>query len=282
LQPDFRDQSLMEAYVQGVAVWGPGLHGWAASQPVLSGLQPYVAGNAIPPPSTLLSASERRRTGLAARLALIVAQQASDMAGIPPGAIPSIFATSNGDGAVVHAILEALAADQPVSPTQFHNSVHNTAAGYWSIATGSRHATTCIACHDATAATALLKAIAEVRSERRPLLLCVYDVPLPAPLDTKRRTFGSFGAGFVLTPKAGRSALSRLDAHYEGVPPTPGSGAPCLPPLRELARDNPAGRMLRLLEILARGVPDEYSMALLDGRVEVRVTPCSTERTSSN
>ena len=93
-----------------MSVWGPGLQGWAASQPVLRGAQDYVAGEASPPLPTLLSATERRRTGLVARLALSVAQQASEMAGIAPGAIPSVFATANGDGAVVHSILEALAA----------------------------------------------------------------------------------------------------------------------------------------------------------------------------
>ena len=55
-------------------------------------------------------ANERRRAGLATRLALFLAQQASDMAGVAPGSIPSVFATSNGDGAVVHTILEAFAA----------------------------------------------------------------------------------------------------------------------------------------------------------------------------
>jgi hypothetical protein len=272
----------MDAYVQGVAVWGPGLPGWAASQSVLAGLEDYVASDAGPPPSTLLSATERRRTGLAARLALIVAQHASEMAGLVPGAIPSVFATSNGDGAVVHTILESLAANHAVSPTQFHNSVHNTAAGYWSIATGSQQATTCLACHDTTAAAALLKAVAEVRTERRPLLLCVYDVPLPAPLDASRRTCESFGAALVLAPDAGGNVLSRLDVHYAGAPPVPGSEAPRHPALRDLARGNPAARMLRLLETLARGVPDDFSMALLDGRVEVRVTPCSTARASSD
>ena len=155
----------MEAFVRSVSVWGPGLQGWAASQPVLRGAQDYVASEANPPLPTLLSATERRRTGLVARLALSVAQQASEMAGIAPGAIPSVFATANGDGAVVHSILEALAAGEPVSPTQFHNSVHNTAAGYWSIATGSQQPTNCVACHDSTAAAALLKAVAEVRTD---------------------------------------------------------------------------------------------------------------------
>ena len=272
----------MEAFVQSVSVWGPGLQGWTASQPILAGQQDYVTAEAAAPLPTLLSATERRRTGAAARLALSVAQQASEMAGIAPGAIPSVFATANGDGAVVHSILEALAAEQPVSPTQFHNSVHNTAAGYWSIATGSQQPTNCIACHDATAAAALLKAVAEIETERRPVLLCVYDVPLPSPLDASRPTGESFGAGLVLTPERCPNALAHLAVRYDGTPSTPGSDTPRLPSLRELARGNPAARMLRLLETLALGVADDFSMALLDGRVEVRVRPCSAAHASSN
>ena len=68
----------------------------------------------------------------------------------------------------------------------------------------------------------------------------------------------------------------------EGTPPIPGSEAPHLPALHDLARGNPAARMLRLLEALARNVADNFSMAVLDGRVAVRVTPCSTVHASSN
>jgi hypothetical protein len=272
----------MEAFVRSVSVWGPGLKGWIASQPILRGVQDYVASEANPPLPTLLSATERRRTGLVARLALSIAQQASEMAGVASGAIPSMFATANGDGVVVHSILEALAAGDPVSPTQFHNSVHNTAAGYWSIATGSQQTTNCVACHDSTAAAALLKAVAEVRTECRPLLLCVYDLPLPAPLDGSRPTMGSFGAGFVLAPESDHSDLARLTIRYGGTPPAPDSGAPRLETLLGLARGNPAARMLRLLETLALGVADDFSMALLDGRVEVKVWPCSPAPASSS
>ena len=271
----------MEVFVRSVSVWGPGLQGWTASQPILRGAQDYVASEANPPLPTLLSATERRRTGLVARLALSVAQQASEMAGIAPGAIPSVFATANGDGTVVHSILGALAAGEPVSPTQFHNSVHNTAAGYWSIATGSQQPTNCVACHDSTAAAALLKAVAEVRTTCRPLLLCVYDLPLPAPLNGSRPTMGSFGAGCVLAPDSDSSDLARL-IRYDGSPPAPDSEAPRLRALLDLARCNPAARMLRLLETLALGVADDFSMALLDGRVEVRVRPCSPAPASSS
>jgi len=263
------------AVVQGVSVWGPGLPSWAAAKAVLCGTDDYVVTDVALPPPSLLPANERRRASLATRLALVVAQQASETAGVAPGSISSVFATSNGDGAVVHTILEALAARQPVSPTQFHNSVHNTAAGYWSIATGSQQATTCIACHDATAAAALLKAVAEVHAERRPLLLCVYDEPLPAPLDAKHPTDGTFGVGLVLAPEDASAGMARIDVRYAGSSEGVADWLPRLSALHRLAKGNPAARLLRLLESLARQVPDTFSMPLLDGRVDVRLEPCS-------
>jgi hypothetical protein len=271
----------MTVVVAGVSVWGPGLPGWAAARPILRGAEEYVVTDVSLPPPDLLSANERRRAGLATRLALLVAQQASDMAGTRPGSIPSVFATSNGDGAVVHTILEALAAHQPVSPTQFHNSVHNAAAGYWSIATGSQQSTTCIAGHDSTAGAALLKAVAEVQAEDRPLLLCVYDVPLPPPLDAKHPTDGPFGVGLVLIPGQASSGLAQIAVRYARST-SAADVLPRLPALQRLARGNPAARLLRLLETLARVVPDTLSMSLLDGRVEVRVEPCSPGVTFSN
>lgn len=271
----------MSVVIAGVSVFGPGLPGWTAARPVLRGSDDYVATEAPLPPPTLLSPNERRRAGLATRLALFAAQQASDMAGVTPGSIPSVFATSNGDGAVVHTILEALAAHQAVSPTQFHNSVHNAAAGYWSIGTGSQQPTTCIAAHDATAAAALLKAVAEVQAESRPLLLCVYEVPLPAPLDVKHPTEGSFGVGLVLAPAGTPGGMARMAVRYNGKAAAP-DVLPRSPDLHRLARGNAAARLLRLLETLAREDTDTFSMALLDGRVEVRVEPCSPAGTFSN
>ena len=119
-----------------------------------------------------------------------------------PRSLRSVFGSSNGDAVVVHDILEALtSADRPVSPTQFHNSVHNAAAGCWTIATGSHQPATSLGCHDHTLAASLLKAVAEAQVEQAPVLLCVYDVPPPAPLAAKRPTEGSFRVGFVLTSR---------------------------------------------------------------------------------
>ncbi|MBV8398228.1 MAG: beta-ketoacyl synthase chain length factor, partial [Acetobacteraceae bacterium] len=148
-------------FVLGAGLWGPGLEGWAASLPVLQGRLDHVWRDCTPPTPTLLPLNERRRTGASVRLALAVALEASTHAGFAPGIVRSVFGTSNGEGPVIHAILASLAdPDRQVSPTQFHNSVHNAAAGYWSIAARSQAAATCLGCHDATFAAALLKAVA--------------------------------------------------------------------------------------------------------------------------
>jgi beta-ketoacyl synthase-like protein len=269
-------------YVLGVGIWGPGLEGWAGSLPVLQGRLDHDWRQSHPPPPSMLSVNERRRTGPSVRLALTVAQEASAMAGVAPGAIRSVFGTSNGDGPVIHAILETLASpDREVSPTQFHNSVHNAAAGYWSIAAGSQAPAACLGCHDATFAAALLKAAAESVVERAPVLLCVYDAPLPEPLNARRPTSGAFGVALVLAPEPPEAAIARLSVGYSAAPADPGAWEPRAPGLRRLAAANPAARSLRLLEALARAEPDTMQAEMLDGRVEIAVEPCPARLASA-
>lgn len=265
---------MMEAAILGVSLCGPGLDGWAASRPVLTGEADYVPRPVQLAAPAILPPNERRRTGATVRLALHLAQAASAMAGIAPGAIPSLFATSNGDGAVIDAILDTLAAGAPISPTQFHNSVHNAGAGYWSIATGSRQPTSCLSGHDATAAAALLKAVAAVDVEQRPVLLCVYEVPLAGPLAARRPTTGSFGVGLVLAPQAAGPALGRLSLDYRAGGVDPHREAPRAARWHELAAGNPAARLLRLLESLAAGAADSFALCLLDGHLEITLRPC--------
>ncbi|MET0042628.1 MAG: beta-ketoacyl synthase chain length factor, partial [Candidatus Thiodiazotropha sp. 6PLUC3] len=55
----------------------------------------------------------------------------------------SVFSSSEGDLDIIDQICLALSQeDRPVSPTQFHNSVHNAPAGYWSIGSGSHQGST--------------------------------------------------------------------------------------------------------------------------------------------
>ena len=217
------------------------------------------------PPPALLSATERRRTGPVVRLALAVASAAAAASGLDPAKLRSVFASGNGDGITVGAILEALSQpDGLVSPTQFHNSVHNAAAGYWSIATASARPATCLGGHDWSFGCALMKAAAECAVEQEPVLLCVYDAPLPSSVGAKRPTGCVFGAALVLVPTG---AGPRLTVQWDATAAT--RSEPLTPDLRGLAASNPAARSLRLLEALARGGSDVFDVALLDGSLGV-------------
>lgn len=259
--------TVLSARVLGVGVWGPGLEGWAASRAILAGDAPYVARDTPPPPPAILPPTERRRAGPVVRLALAVAQEAAVASGLAPGSLRSVFGSSNGDGVVVGGILDALAGgaagERVVSPTQFHNSVHNAAAGYWSIAHGSRQPATCLGAHDWTWAASLLKAMVEVAATKEAVLLCCYDHPLPPPLDVLRPTGAAFGVGLVLAPAGSGRALSvALEA---GPVPPPDAVLPGL-------EGNAAARALPLLRALARGETAGHVLQYLDGGLAVRVS----------
>jgi hypothetical protein len=151
--------------------------------------------------------------------------------------------------------------------------VHNAAAGLWSIATGNPEPATCLGGHDATWAACLLAAMADVAVEGRPVLLCAYDHPLPPPLDAKRPTVAPFGAGLVLVPDAA-GARAWLEVGYRAGPVRAEDAEPRGEALRSLAQGNPAAQALRLLETLARGEAGSCPAPYLDGRLDVRVTPC--------
>jgi len=273
--------------VLGIGVWGPGLQGWAAGRPVLAGAEPYVPGPAPPPPPAILPPTERRRAGPVVRLALAVASEAAAASGLPPGDLRCVFGSSNGDGVVVGGILQALAdsnGERVVSPTAFHNSVHNAAAGYWSIANASAEPATCLGCHDFTWAASLLKAAVDVAADGRAVLLVCYDHPLPPPLDALRPTCAPFGAGLVLAAPGGTErgrapALARLGLRWSSGPGSSGAppqnllqNTPQNPALHPLFHGNASARALPLLEHLAQG-GGRHALAYLDGRLEVEVMP---------
>ena len=258
----------MRAFVAGAGVLGPGLPGWAASRAVLAGERPWEPGEVALPPPAILSATERRRTGPVVRLALAVATEAATASGLPHATLRPVFGSGNGDAVTIGAILGTLTQpDGFVSPTQFHNSVHNAAAGYWSIGAGSTRPATCLGGYDWTFGAALMKAAAECWAEREPVLLCVYDVPMPPPLDAKRPIAAPFGAAFVLVPDGAGPAISLRWSAEAAHAAGPLSAA-----LRPLAAGNPAAQSLRLLEALARGGPDHFAVPLLDGHLAVMLT----------
>ncbi len=271
---------MLRAAIRGIGLWGPGLFGWAESPPVLTGAKPHDADERAPPAPLLLPANERRRAGPAVRLALTVAEAAVAMAreadpALDAARLRAVFASSNGEGAVVDDLLKTLAdpaAALGVSPTQFHNSVHNVAAGYWSIAHGGRAPADSIAAHDASFGAGLLKALAETVAEAAPVLFCLFDAKLPFPLSRCRRTDFAFAMALVLGPDAqGAAALGHIAARFEA-----GEAAltpPRAPSLAALVAGNPAAQSLALLETLARGERRRLAVPLVRGHLALEVAP---------
>ena len=254
-------------FVRGVSVWGPGLALWPQARAVLRAEAAWVDAGAPPPPPALLAPNERRRAGLPTRLALAVCEEAVTQSGLPASDLACVFASANGEGSVVHGLLETLAGpDRQVSPTQFHNSVHNAVSGYWSIATKSMQPVTCLACGDHSFAAGLLQAAA-VCVRAGTVLLCAYDAPIPLPLGHGRPTTFAFAAAFVMSAQAGGDA-PRIDVRsVQAALDTP----PHDEHFRALMPGNAAARALRLLEALARRLPDTFHLALPGGGLEIAV-----------
>lgn len=264
---------MIELSVAGIGVRGPGLDGWTSSRPILAGAAPYIAASVALPAPSLLPAAERRRAVPTVKLALAVGTEALQQAGLRSADIATVFSSSGGDGETIDAILRVLAtAEREVSPTRFHNSVHNAPSGYWTIATGSREPSTSLCAHDGSFAVGLLDAAVQAAVDRRPVALVAYDLSYPAPLSTARPIGSVFGVSLVLRPASDGDALASLKirTRHDG-------GAPTVldePALEAIRAGNPAARSLPLLAALARTSPTTIRLPSTPGLLlEIAVTP---------
>jgi len=259
------------AFVSGVGLRGPGLPGWAESGLVLAGELTYRSNPLPRPTGARLPATERRRATFVTRLAVDVAEET--LGNADPGGMATVFATSGGEVEVIHGIFEELASSRrSLSPTQFQNSVHNTAAGYWSIATHSRAPSSSLCGFDDSFGAGLLEALTQCQTEGCPVLLVAYDQPPIFPLAEFRPLAASFGMGLLLTPAATSTTLARLTAgfaHGEDIGSTLAD-----PALEQLRQGNPAARSLPLLVALASATPAELRFGCgMGGNLRVTVEP---------
>jgi hypothetical protein len=262
----------VEAYLSGIGLLGPGLDGWPSSRAVLSGERPYQPLPTVLPLPALLSATERRRTGRVVRLALAIAAEAVEHAGVKAADLRSVFTSSTGDGQNCHELCESLAEPAPeISPTRFANSVHNAAAGYWSIATSSMRPSTVLCAFDGSFCAGLLEALVQVTVDEEPILLVSYDADYPEPMRAKRPVPDAYGTAMVLTPQRGPRSCARLEATLCDRP-----FDRLEEPLETLCRSNPAARSVPLLRHLAIGRRARTVLEYLQGSsLAVDIEPCA-------
>jgi len=244
----------VKLFVESAAVLAPGLASWADGRAVLAGEQEYRPAPFVLPVAELLPAVERRRTGSTVKLALAAGQQALSSAGRPPGSVATVFVSSGNDGDVINDICITLAgSDRQVSPTRFHNSVHNAPSGYWGIAAHSQHPSTSLCAFDWSFAIGLLEAATQLQVERTEILLIAYDIPYPMPFSGIRRIEQPFGTALLMTRDCTDRSIAELAIELDHSPQQPSRMEDAM--LETLRVDNPCARALPLLAALARTQP---------------------------
>ncbi len=257
---------MRSASVLGIGVAASGMPDWDSARAVLRGEQDYVAETFKPARTTLLPRNEARRAGTSVRLAFQAAEQACS--GYDASALATVFASSAADTDIADKICRNLVdPDGAVSPTQFHNSVHNTPAGYWSIATGSREPANSLSGGRDTFAAGLCESWATLAHDGGKLLFVTFEAAGGGLLATRRPdVVDSFAVALLL----GRDRVDGV--RLEGVERT--QEAPTALDDRHLEhyrQYNPAGRSLSLLNALAAGRDERVVIESSQGNIAVSV-----------
>jgi hypothetical protein len=250
----------LDLAIEGIGVCAPGLPDWATARQVLSGARALSAEPFARPTPALLAPNERRRAPESVLLALAVAEEACVMAHRAPRDLPNVFASSYGDLAINDYLCAVLArAPFELSPTKFHNSVHNAPAGYWTIASGCMASSTALSAGNASFATGLLEAAMIAACEDKTVLYTAFDIAATGPLADVITCDAPFGVAFVLAPR-GESRAAHL--HLELRRHATAELTSLLAPLQALHERNPAAACLPLLNALARSEAAEFDFAL--------------------
>ncbi|KPL28569.1 MAG: hypothetical protein AMJ72_02515 [Acidithiobacillales bacterium SM1_46] len=262
-------------YVDKIGILAPGLTGWEQARATLAGHRTYQSAPLPPLKPAALAPDVRRRTSDHIRFAVEVATDTSRGLSDVTRRLATVFASCDADGQITHDILTEVAKDTPqVSPTRFHNSVNNAAAGYWCMAVGSQQPSTSVAAWDDVAAAGLLEAVAQVLLEHTRVLLVIHDLPMPEPLNSARPVHAAFGAGMLLS--RARSAESICALALELAPSGESESTLTDSGLETLRRDNPAARSLALICAIARNQATTVVMPFLGHQVlRIGVQPCA-------
>ena len=248
-------------YLDGIGLFGPGLTGWEQTCDVLPGRQSYVGAPTALPAVEKLPPAERRRVGIPVKLSMAIGLEAASHAGADLANLATVFSSTEADCENSHAILEALASpDRALSPTRFHNSVHNAASGYWGIATGSMQPSTCLSAYDATFAAGLLETATQAISNGKPYMLLAYDTAYPEPLQRLRPIPAAMGVALVLNSCQTPTARVLLKLTLSDAAAT----RMAQDDLEHLRQSIPAARSLPLLALLAQGRSGSVVLDYLD------------------
>ena len=238
----------LRVQVEGIGLWSPSLTDFDAFRRLLAGealSQPVTRPNA-----SALSLNERRRAPEGILVAIEAASQAVTMSGRDADSLACVFASAYGDQATTDYMCHVLArVPTELSPTRFHNSVHNASAGYWTIANDCRAPSSAICAGYASFGAGLLEAAVQACADNRAVLLVCSDTAGVGPLGELIGCRLAFGSALVVSP-CGHEGTSPVSLALVAENP---QHAPLPDVCLAWMRDNPSAACLPLLALLANG-----------------------------
>ncbi len=228
-------------YVRGRAVWAPG---YPSAQAWLAG-EPDEA--AQKPPASIVGGRMKRATSPMCQTAIEVTTRAAADADFDPARCATVFGSCHGEIEIAFHQLEMMRDGEGIiSPARFKNSVHNTAAGLFTIGAGNHGFTTAIAGGPHTFALSMLEAWALVASgEHDEVVFSTTEEPLPSFIACYS-DHGLLGVAIALSAR-GDGALARVEV------PSPSKTAVDHPPIGPAFEGHVAAPGLALIRALEDG-----------------------------
>jgi hypothetical protein len=189
---------MTELEIAGIGVWSAYFSNWEEFSEGIN-TSAWKSGSQLQP--HLIPPRERRRAPQSVKLAVEVMSQACTMAQWDPANAAVVFSSAMGDMQITDYLCRTLAVPpRLVSPTRFHNSVHNATTGYWSIVSQTHAATSAVSALAFTAPMAFLEAAIQSAEEQFPVLLVIQEMAAPLALYDTSPSQQDFSAALLLTP----------------------------------------------------------------------------------
>lgn len=241
---------MTELEIAGIGLWSPYFSDWNGFVSSLKSGQ-WPDGAKLQP--DLIPPRERRRAPLSVKLAVETMSQACSMADINPGQAAVVFSSSMGDIQITDYMCKTLAAPpRMISPTKFHNSVHNATTGYWSMVSQTHAATNAVSAYQYTAPVALLEALIQAVEEVAPVLVVAQEMATVGPLHASCPSTQPFSMAFLIARRGYcRDPLASIGFEVSPV----SSSWPVLPaPLTEYLGSNFGAALLPMAVALAESM----------------------------
>lgn len=189
---------MSDLFVRAAALWTP-------RYPSLDAWRSQRAAEPELPPATLLGARARGRASVLTRMIAEVVAVAGAQAQLDLASTPLLVGSAFGEMDTTMQLLAMMTqGDGALSPARFQSSVHNTAAGLISIATGNQRFSSCLAAGQATTSALLVEARAYLAERGGDLLIAMADERLPSMFETSE-PYEAAAAALVLSSSPARA-----------------------------------------------------------------------------